>query len=462
MKRACLTLIAFAAAYAAFAAPIPAPEADFVLRTRAPKFLFSKLAELFRKIYPDPQLEMRASLALMNFGYPDFKGISTNDCAVVCGFNTDSEKPVYVVGIKMQPDSRIAEVLQMQKLKVHTKGDFSFLPVNAEGVDAGMFIEYAHGAAIKKTTAIAEVEMAAKQFDTFTKGAFAAAVPDIESVSARLDDDASHLIVSATIRLKKGSPLYENVNGVRREKNSAEAAFISQDAEISIILKSILPDTVKSIGKDIFKSFLTPEIAAECESLLCKSRGTFAASINFARTPQILGVSALKAEETKLANSVNQKTAAHSAGDSISADYAAESSALTADRCACAVAVASLGNAKNIYSAEADGYRISASDKSLLEHAAGRIKSQCQNRRFPLKKYASDDSDIVVVVNNKSIVRSLLTLLGGRLKKRADIADSVVTADIARGKIEILARIDIESLNYYGDFYRAINSKNEP
>lgn len=64
------------------------------------------------------------------------------------------------------------------------------------------------------------------------------------------------------------------------------------------------------------------------------------------------------------------------------------------------------------------------------------------------------------MVNNKSVLQMLLSKLGAKIRDDIDIGNSVISADIALGKIEIFAAINIRSLNYYSDFYRTLNRKN--
>ena len=75
MKRAAATILAVLA-IAASAVRADEIRPDFAIRTCAPKAFFEKVSRLFRKIYPDPKLEMQAAFALMPLGYPEFNGIS--------------------------------------------------------------------------------------------------------------------------------------------------------------------------------------------------------------------------------------------------------------------------------------------------------------------------------------------------------------------------------------------------
>ena len=76
-----------------------------------------------------------------------------------------------------------------------------------------------------------------------------------------------------------------------------------------------------------------------------------------------------------------------------------------------------------------------------------------KNQKFPLKKYALDDSDFIVVLNNKSLLKRLLAELGIKIKEYAKIENTVISADIGLGKIRLYTSIDFQILRYYCDLY---------
>lgn len=91
------------------------------------------------------------------FGYPDFGGISKRENAVVCGFATETENPVYVLGFKSDGNSRMEKTLAMRNVKPVKKGGYTFfsLPTDADAryIDAafGEFSKVGHSLRRKST-----------------------------------------------------------------------------------------------------------------------------------------------------------------------------------------------------------------------------------------------------------------------------------------------------------------------
>lgn len=109
-------------------------------------------------------------------------------------------------------------------------------------------------------------------------------------------------------------------------------------------------------------------------------------------------------------------------------------------------------NGSTVYSAVVNGLSVSSDDKNLFAEAVAKIKS-ARGQAYPLKKYARDDSDFVAVLNNNALLKSMLGRIGASLDKAA-FENTVISADVGLGKIEITASIDIDSLNLYCDFLR--------
>ena len=233
-------LIIFLALFSLSALADIAP--DFTLRARAPKPFFEKISSLYRRIHPDPKLEMQAAFALMPFGYPDFGGISKRENAVVCGFATETENPVYVLGFKSDGNSRMEKTLAARNIKPVKKGGYTFfsLPTDADA----RYIDAAFGEFSKVGHSLAEIDATPEAFNRLAKGAFGKYTADIESANVKIDADARTIKLCATVKLKKGSPLCNAVNEVRRVKEAEEAEFLPRDAEIFAITKAHLPDGI--------------------------------------------------------------------------------------------------------------------------------------------------------------------------------------------------------------------------
>ena len=432
-------LIIFLALFSLSALADIAP--DFTLRTRAPKPFFEKISSLYRRIHPDPKLEMQAAFALLPFGYPDFGGISKRENAVVCGFETATESPVYVLGFKSDGNSRIEKTLAMRNVKPVKKGGYTFfsLPSDADAryIDA-TFAEFS-----KVGHSLAEIDASPEAFNRLTKGAFEKYANDIESTNVKIDADARTIKFCATVMLKKGSPLCNAANKVRRIKEAEEAEFLPSDAEIFAITKAHVPDEI--FDTQAAKSVLPQRLAERIDSLRSKNAGTYAAAVYLGSTPKTVGIGATKMTEHELLAVAESEPEVSVMG--LSAKNRAEKIGDTP----CLATVCP--NGSTVYSAVVNGFSVSADDKNLFAEAAAKIKSP-RSQTYPLKKYARDDSDFVAILNNNALVKSLLEKIGASMDGKTAFENTVVSADVAMGKIEISASIDIDSLNLYCDFLR--------
>lgn len=457
-KFAYTVFAALSFALAALADVSESAEPDFVVRTRSPKIFFVKAVELFRKIYPDPQLEMRASFALMPFGYPNFNGVSQKENTVICGFDIDSQNPVYVIGMKVDDDALINKTLTLQKLKTYKKGDFTFLPLNLGEKNPSPYVDSAHNAVLDKTRSFMEVEMNAKALRHFGKGKFSDMANDVEKAVARFDDDGEKLFLAATIILKKNSPVYKIVNSVRRQKIAKEAQFIPQDAELTIISKIKSPQESDALQAAAVKNIFPADFARKYEALSKKNDGTFAVAVNFGSRPQMTGVGATSLTSADIVNfaAENAKMEIKLASETV----LVENSIFKLSDVECVETSFSNLPEEKTFACIVNGLSVTSSNREIFADTISKIKNSQTESPYPLRKYAADDSDLIAVVNNKSVLQMLLSKLGAKIRDDIDIGNSVISADIALGKIEIFAAINIRSLNYYSDFYRTLNRKN--
>ena len=431
-------LITFLALFSLSALADIAP--DFTLRTRAPKPFFEKISSLYRRIHPDPKLEMQAAFALMPFGYPDFGGISKRENAVVCGFATETENPVYILGFKSDGNSRMEKTLAARNIKPVKKGGYTFfsLPTDADA----RYIDAAFGEFSKVGHSLAEIDATPEAFNRLAKGAFGKYTADIESANVRIDADARTIKLCATVKLKKGSPLCKAANGVRRVKEAEEAEFLPPDAEIFAITKAHVPDGI--FDTQAAKGVLPQRLAERIDSLRAKNAGTYAAAGYLGGAPKSLGIGATEMTERELLAIAESEPEVSVLG--LNAKNRAEKiggTACLATECP---------NGSTVYSAVVNGLSVSSDDKNLFAEAVAKIKSP-RGQTYPLKKYARDDSDFVAVLNNNALLKSMLGKIGASLDKAA-FENTVVSADVGLGKIEITASIDIDSLNLYCDFLR--------
>lgn len=411
MKRAVATILAVLA-IAASAVRADEIRPDFAIRTCAPKAFFEKVSRLFRKIYPDPKLEMQAAFALMPLGYPEFNGISRRANTVICGFDTDTENPAWVVGMKMEDDSRTAAFLKSANLAVYKRDAFSYLPINFGKKDPSPYIDRAHALLPKKSGAAFEADICAQAFDRLTQGKCADWARDIENVFLRIDEDGDCLLLRATILLKKNSPTYEQVNKVRRQKNAPEAQFLPQDAELFVISKmkgGFDGREIPAIG-----NALPADVSAKYGELLRHSSQAYSAAVKFGDAPKLLSVRATDAADAE-----------PSVADGFSAGV------------------------KN-------GYCSLSNDGGMLAECLSKMSASESKTDFRLRRYAEDDSDLIVVLNNAAMLKTVLSKIGRELRDDAKINDSVASLDIALGKIDITVRADLDSLNHYCDFYRTL------
>lgn len=213
--------------------------------------IFRKSRRALPKDLSRPATRNEGVVRFVPFGYPNFNGVSQKENTVICGFDIDSQNPVYVIGMKVDDDALINKTLTLQKLKTYKKGDFTFLPLNLGEKNPSPYVDSAHNAVLDKTRSFMEVEMNAKALRHFGKGKFSDMANDVEKAVARFDDDGEKLFLAATIILKKNSPAYKIVNSVRRQKIAKEAQFIPQDAELTIISKIKSPqesDALQAAG----------------------------------------------------------------------------------------------------------------------------------------------------------------------------------------------------------------------
>ena len=313
---------------------------------------------------------MQTAFALMPFGYPEFNGISRRANTVVCGFDTDTENPAWVVGMKMEDDSRTAAFLKSANLAVYKRDAFSYLPINFGKKDPSPYIDRAHALLPKKSGAAFEADICAQAFDRLTQGKCADWAQDIENVFLRIDEDGDCLLLRATILLRKNSPTYEQVNKVRRQKNARE--------------------------------------------LLRHSSQAYSAAVKFGDAPKLLSVRATDAADAE-----------PSVADGFSAGV------------------------KN-------GYCSLSNDGGMLAECLSKMSAAESKTDFRLQRYAEDDSDLIVVLNNAAMLKTVLSKIGRELRDDAKINDSVASLDIALGKIDITVRADLDSLNHYCDFYRTL------
>lgn len=388
------------------------PRPDYTIRTCAPKPFFEKVSRLFRKIYPDPKLEMQAAFALMPFGYPEFNGISRKAGTVICGFKVHTENPVWVVGMKIDNDSRATEFLKSAKLETYKRDAFTYLPLNIGDDNPAPYVDCAHSLMGKKSGAAFEADLSPSIFDWLTRGKCTELANDVENIFLRIDEDGDSLIIRATIAIKKDSPTYRAVNGVRRQKKLPEAQFLPRNAEISIMSK------MKNGfgGREIpaIENALPADVAVKYGELLKHSSRAYAAAIKFGDAPKLLSIRQTDVSDTAIP-SVDGFSAA----------------------------------AKN-------GFCVFSNDDKMLSQCLSEIASSDSRANFPLRQYAEDDSDLIIVLNNATMLETILSKIGRTLRGDAKINDSVISADIALGKIDITVRADLDSLNHYCDFYRTL------
>ena len=417
---------------------------------RAPRRFFSKLFSIAQSVYPNPKMQMQTSFALMPFGYPNFNGISLTENALICVYNIETE-PILTVALKLDGDSKpLLEQSLQDVCYFHKQDGFLFVVYNAKGNEQEYIESTKKLIADKKISNLAKIKLDKIATKYFLKNNSNKCSDDIESAVIKIDDDLSQINLSVDLRFEKNSPTDKIVNTIKRDSFAEESAFIPQDCEISAISKIILPQNFPDMRKDFIDSILPQENADKIKNMYLKNKGTFAMGINFGSNLHITSVgettmtqqefielaknnSKIKYGETTKVEVINNLK--ENGGKTFVESYI------------------STIPANKTYSSIESGYAVCSTNLQSWNESINKINTFDKNQKFPLKKYALDDSDFIVVLNNKSLLKRLLAELGIKIKEDAKIENTMISADIGLGKIRLYTSIDFQILRYYCDLY---------
>jgi len=455
MKRAIQILICLASSVAAFAEPAaPASAAqhgapDAELRICAPKRLFAELTQIFRTATSDPQAEMRLSLALMFFGYPNFNGISQNADAAALFYGIDTDSPITAVALKTDGTSKqplALQALKSSQFEVSQLDDYA-VAVSGAGKEFAAYAELAKAAAEKnKLSSLAEITLRKNAI-----GALPFAKPqifrDAESARVKISHEPPYLAVSLEIKFKEGTESFALAQSAGREKFLEEALVIPQRCDFAVISKTRSPNNSAAYA-EILSSFAPPEDAKKLSSLLGGGAGTFAIAANFGEN-----LSFACAEKTAMAQADLEKLAREIAPllRGASGESAAACENIKIGEIPCVKTDFPEPLRGTLFSSVWRGYLLSACDAETL---GGMLKS-CESPAadFPLSKYARADCDIAAVLNNSSLIGKLLQKRGAKLKDGAQIDDTALYANASNGTLKIFTRIDLRILGCYLELF---------
>ena len=418
---------------------------------RAPRQFFGKLAEIVRTVYPDPKLQIQTSFALMPFGFPKFNGISPTDDALICVYNIDSETPIIATALKLEENSTTLIEQALQGVcKIAKENGYLFVVFNANS-DSQNYID-----ATKKLISEKQIpQLANIKLDKIaTKLLFRndtnKFLNDVDFSILKITDNRTQLEVSLDLHFEKNSDSEKIVNAVKRLPVATETQFIPQDSELVAISKIKLPQDFPDIRKEVIDSIFAKNDADKIKDMYIKNDGSFAMAINFGKDLQMTSVGATMNSQADLldfaknnpsikynANAIELVNKIDKAND---IDFVESYISLTPDK-------------KN-YSAIENGYAVCTTNLDALQSVINKIKSHNNTENYPLCKYARDDSDFIVLLNNKSILNSLLAPTGAKIKDNANIENTIISADIGLGKIKIFTRVDLQVLKYYCDIYK--------
>jgi len=453
----------FALAASAFCADAAdAPECRAKLVMAPPKVFFTKLTDAMRRVYPDPETEMKFAFSMMPFGFPSFNGISESAPVVVCAFNTP-QAPTLLAVIKADENSNVSKLLAKSTNPPATRvGDKIVVPVSApDGVDMSGLPEAAAAAAKRDNADFLKLDSDGETLDKFFEGKEIFPpkfFKDIERLLLNVASDRNGIVVHLSLDFKDGSGQAKFLQSVRRFKSGGEARLIPQDAAVCVI--SSLESGGGFFGDPVFGAAANGKYAEAWKTLASKSEGGFAlASVFDGAKTAFVTASKTSASPADLAEFAKKfpraqvELPAFKSGDEkISVENSIESVEAIAD-CLMSRFSAKGREIKTSYAASADGWFVASDDKSLFAEAVRKAKMRgAEQAPYPLKKYAEADSDFTVILNNRAVFAKLLESLGVNFK--GDISETVLLGKVSGTRVSVRLELRFETLRAYADIIR--------
>ena len=417
---------------------------------QSPRRFFYKLFNIAQSIYPDPKMQMQISFALIPFGYPCFNGISQTENALICVYDIE-ENPTITVALKTEGNAKPLIEQALQGVCTFQKENGYLIIAYSPKGDANRYIESTKKfIADKKISNFAKIKFDKVATKFLFKNNQSKIFDDIESGILKIDNDLTRIKLSLDFYFKKNSQTEKLVNAVKRDSCAEESAFIPQDCEISAISKIILPSNFPDLRKNVIDGIFAQDNAEKIKNMYLKNKGTFAMGINLGKNLQITSVG-----ETTM----TQQEFIEIAKNNSQINYGPNNSLTIINNIkniennACVESYFSAIPTQKTYSSIASKYAVSSTNIDDWKESIKKINAYDNQKNFSLQKYASDDSDFILVLNNKSTLKRLLAELGAKIKEDINIDNTVVSADIGLGKIRLYTSIDLQILKYYCDIY---------
>lgn len=345
-----------------------------------------------RKTCPDPKIELLASLALANFGYPYFDGVSKSDCTAVLHYEKDG-KIFRVAAVRADESSSLSKYAKKMKIP-HMRAD-SWLILGEglpEGGDLKDYWEYAVKTA--RQIEIADFSITLYPNCSFPEEfkSFENLLNQAESVKFSVRIFGESINVKCKLKAEAQSPLARLFNSMPcRGKSFEESRFVKQDAAITIITKiNPLAEFPKEIEMHSACAGLVPEN-------IVKSRGLFKGT----GTWVIDAGTALSVYASE--RSVNDIKASYQSGF---AECSTEENKLKAGLVDGFEIIETGGKHKTFISAYG-GFEAASNSLPALLGALMKIKSH-PAEDCPLKRFGNKNSEIVAVLNAEKFIEQFI------------------------------------------------------
>ena len=417
---------------------------------QSPRRFFHKLFNIAQSVYPDPKMQMQISFALIPFGFPSFNGISQTENALICVYDIE-ESPTITVALKTEGNKQPLVEQALQGICTFHNQDGYLIIAYSPQEDTTEYIQSTKKyISDKKISNFAKIKFDKVATKFLFKNNQSKFLDDIESSILKIDNDLTRIKLSLDFHFKKNSQTEKLVNAVKRDNYAEESAFIPQDCEISAISKIILPSNFPDLRKNVIEGIFAQDNAEKIKNMYLKNKGTFAMGINLGKNLQItsVGETAMTQQEfIELAKNNSQIN--YGANNSL----AIINNIKNIENKSCVESYISTLPSQKTYSSIERQYAVSSTNIRDWKESIKKINARDNKKEFTLQKYAFDDSDFILVLNNKSTLKRLLAELGVKIKEDIKIDDTVVSADIGLSKIKLYTSIDLQILKYYCDIY---------
>lgn len=435
-------------------ASLRAQTPDAVILFEPPQKLFPAISETMRKIYPDPRSEMLLALTLSPVGYPNFNGVSNDQNMGICVFDTGEVVTAAIYASKESAISRFSEGMSEKPAKI---GDWLIMPLFTprQGFDISGYAEATaeamrarHSANLASAQADAAFILAAIEKYAGYKVSSNLA-QDIESARITLDIDGPDFVATLRIVAKDGTLLKTAFNKFSWRTEEKEARFIPQDAAFTFLSSVYLGGKNTPLTMEMADRYFGDRYSQKYAKLLEKFEGSFAMTEGDKGGGAVsVSVSSTKITMDELLEYVAELYKSSGSEDKIEFCEIGGTKAVTNS---------AAEDAARMYWTVADGYMVNSDNPETLARTVEKVRAESgSDAPYKLQRYAKLNADFVLIMNNNTLLNSVLKSFGMGYTDENFGSDFTIEGKIGMGRMDLAMRADMATIRAYADIFRKL------